>query len=143
MIMMANMKHAAIAEVSFSIAFKALRLALITLVSVRWGSGQTLVEVLKRCRLELLWGHGGNGCLEFSQRVASALAAGVQSFRPGPGHALHKILEPGAGLRLQGFKAHPCCFHGFPGRLVGLLHLPADGGNDLFRDVDHRLLDLR
>jgi hypothetical protein len=32
--MMANMKHAAIAEVSFSIAVKALRLALITLVSV-------------------------------------------------------------------------------------------------------------
>jgi hypothetical protein len=35
MIMIANMKHAAIADVTFSMAVKALRLALITLVSVR------------------------------------------------------------------------------------------------------------
>src|SRR5471032_500642 len=123
MIMIANMKTAAIVDVTRSTAVKALRLALINLVSVGWGSGRLVVSRSAVCACDSLDRHGSRGGIELLERVAAALAARIEPIRPGFRHALQKILEFGANLGLQRFEVNPGRCHGLFGGLVGLLHL--------------------
>src|SRR6266566_6938799 len=132
MIMMANMKIAAIVDTAFSTAPSALNNPLSTLKSP---------QASCRCPhpTDLFDRHGRDHCVELPKRVASVLATGIKALGPGLGNALQKVLELLGRRRL---KAHPRGGQGILGRLIGLLYGLAGGGNDLVRDIDHRLLDL-
>src|SRR5258707_12173259 len=137
MIMIANMKHAAIVDVTLSIAVKALRLALINLVSVR------CERLLEGWREGLLGGYGGNCRIKFLQGVAAVFAARVEPIRPGLGNAFHQILAFGSDLAWQCFQTNACRLQRLPGLVVRLLYLLASGRDDLFGGIDHRLLNFR
>src|SRR3954471_20637252 len=88
-IMIANMKTAAMVDAIFSIAVSTFNIPSSKIHLPR-------VSILQAAASRILRLFGGNGRyrrVEFLQRVAAALAAPVQSLRPGPGDALHQVLE--------------------------------------------------
>src|SRR5437879_6057489 len=95
MIMIANINTAAMVEAIFSSAPTTLNIPSSKIHLPRVPILQPLaVRVLR-----LFDGNGLDSRVEFLQRVAAALAPGVQSFRPVLCDALHQILEFRADLR--------------------------------------------
>src|SRR3954471_889827 len=93
MIMIANMKNAAMEDTTFSTAPNALNNA---------SSTSTPPGVPPR-RDRSFGRNGGDQCVEFAHRIAAALAAGVEPFGPGLGDALQQFLEL---VRLHRLEAH-------------------------------------
>src|SRR5258706_10783219 len=139
MIMIANMNTAATVEAIFSIVASAFNIPSSKIHLPK-------VSILHSAANRVLRLFGGNGRyrrVEFPERVAAALAASVQSLRPGFGDALHQILELRVDLRRERIKTNALGFERLLGLVVRLLHRLAGGRNDLVGDVDHRLLDFR
>src|SRR5262245_23165809 len=139
MIMMANMNTAAMVEAIFSIVPTARNIPSNKIQLPKVLISQAAVFHISR----LFGGDGRNSRVELLQRIAAPLAAPVQALRPRLGDALHQVLEFRVGFGLQGFEANAGRFQRLLGLIVRLLHLLAHGGDHLFSDVDHRLLDLR
>src|SRR5882757_6597846 len=135
MIMIANMNTAATVEAIFSIVASAFNIpsSKIHLPKV------SILQAAANRVLRLFGGNGRYRRVEFPQRVAAALAAPVESFRPGLGDALHQILELRADLGREGIKPNAFGFERLLGLVVRFLHRLAGRRNDLVGDVGHRL----
>src|SRR5437764_9403793 len=111
-IMIANMKAAAIDDAIFSSALTSLNV-----LSSNFRPPRQSARPLS---------FGRNGCdrrVEFPQRIAAALAAGIEPLRPVFSDAFHQILEFRTGLRLQGFEFDALGLHRPLDLVVGFLHL--------------------
>src|SRR5882757_3710681 len=97
MIMIANMNAAATVEAIFSILVSAFNIPSSKIHLPR----VSILQAAANRVLRLFGGNGRHRRVEFPQRVAAALAASVQSLRPGLGHALHQVLELRADLRRE------------------------------------------
>src|SRR5689334_25394495 len=97
MIMMANMKTAAIVEAIFSTVPTARDIP----SSKIHLPGVSILQPAVIRILRLFGWDGRHRCVEFLQRFAASLAAGIEPFRPRLGDALHQVLEFRIGLGLQ------------------------------------------
>src|SRR4051794_29626434 len=86
MIMIANMKSAAIEDTAFSTAASALSDR-----SSKSNSSRTTGE--RGATIELVGWNGRDHGIEFAQGLAAALSARVQALRPGLGYAFQQLLE--------------------------------------------------
>src|SRR3954463_16451490 len=103
MIMMANMKTAAMVEAIFSTVPTARNIPSSKIHLPKVSILQP--AVIRILRILRLFGRDGrHRCVEFLQRFGASLAAGIEPFRPRLGDALHQVLELRIGLGLQGFE---------------------------------------
>src|SRR4051794_21996264 len=137
-IMIANMNIAAIVDTAFSRTPTALNSPSSTSIS----PGYCCCGEMDDTPIRLLGRNARDRRVELLKRVAAPLAARIQPFRPGLRYSLEEVLEPGAGARLQTFESDGR-FQRLLRFLVSVLHLAAGQWNELVRNLDHRLLDLR
>src|SRR4051794_10488162 len=104
MIMIANMKNAAIEDTAFS-----------TAVTARSNPSSMPISP---AATDLIDRNSRDHRVEFLERIAAALAARIECFRPGLVDTLQQVPEL---LGLQRLEAHPGGLQFLLGRLIGLL----------------------